>query len=79
MLQHMQYNYNKKENHMATKTLVGKTVTIKAGTRVTVCGIATKRERDSQVTVRAEEAARDGKTRIFWKSCGYTASALIKR
>lgn len=34
-------------------------------------------QRATAVTVRRLEAARDGKTRIFWKSGGYEASALI--
>jgi hypothetical protein len=62
---------------MATKSLVGKTITIKAGTRVTSQGASSVRARDAQVTVRAVETARNNKLRVFWKSNGYTASALI--
>jgi S-adenosylmethionine:tRNA-ribosyltransferase-isomerase (queuine synthetase) len=60
-----------------TKTLVGKSITIKAGTKVRTLGTTVSRTRDTQVTVRATETAKNGKTRVFWKSNGYQASALI--
>lgn len=59
------------------KSYIGKPITIKAGTIVTRLGQRSKRAIDSQVTVRNQEAARNGKTRVFWKSHGYIASALI--
>jgi hypothetical protein len=68
---------------MATKTIItpttviGKAITIKAGTIVARAGQRAKRSADSIVTVRKAEAARNGKTRIFWKSHGIIASALI--
>jgi len=54
---------------MAAKNYVGKTLTIKAGTKVTRAGVTTKRTTDSQVTVRAQEIVR-GKLRVYWKSNG---------
>lgn len=64
---------------MATKTtkIAGKSITIKAGTIVTRAGFRTKRTADSTVTVRRAETARNGKTRVYWKSHGIIASALI--
>ncbi len=59
------------------KSYIGKPITIKAGTVVTRLGQRSKRSIDSQVTVRNQETARNGKTRVFWKSHGYIASALI--
>lgn len=54
---------------------IGSKTTIKAGTRVTTQGRTTTRKTDSIVTVRAVESARNGKTRITWKSNGYLAYA----
>ena len=59
------------------KSYIGKPLTIKAGTIVTRLGQRSKRSIDSTVTVRNQETARGGKTRVFWKSHGYIASALI--
>lgn len=60
-----------------TKSYVGKKVKIAAGTRVQRAGRTYTREIDTVVTVRAQEAARGGKTRIVWKSNGLRASTLI--
>lgn len=59
------------------KSYIGKPITIKAGTVVTRLGSRTKRTANTTVTVRNQEPARNGKTRVFWKSHGYIASALI--
>lgn len=59
------------------KSYIGKTITIKAGTFVNRAGVRTKRAADSIVTVRNQEIARNGKMRVFWKSHGVMASALI--
>lgn len=59
------------------KSYIGKPITIKAGTIVTRLGQRQKRTTDSTVTIRNQEAARNGRTRVFWKSHGYIASALI--
>jgi hypothetical protein len=59
------------------KTIVGKSITIKAGTKVRVQGSTVARTRDTKVTIRATEVAKNGKTRIFWKSNGYQASTLV--
>jgi len=56
----------------------GRQITIPAGTLVKREGQATKRKTSSVVTVRRHEPARDGKTRVFWKSNGVIASALVK-
>jgi hypothetical protein len=64
---------------MATKSLVGKRITIKAGTKVRTQGTTLTRTRDTEVTVRATEDARNNKIRIFWKSNGYEASALVSQ
>ena len=68
---------------MSTKTqaakaiTVGSVVTIPAGKRVNRAGTASTRQVAIQVTVRGVESARNGKTRVFWKSHGVTANALI--
>lgn len=59
------------------KTYIGKPLTIKAGTIVARAGIRTKRTADSIVTIRAQKPARNGKVRVYWKSNGLIASALI--
>lgn len=59
------------------KSYIGKPITIKAGTIVNRLGQRSKRSIDSTVTVRNQEPARNGKVRVFWKSHGYIASALI--
>lgn len=59
------------------KSYIGTPLTIKAGTIVTRLGSRAKRTIDSTVTIRNQESARNGKTRVFWKSHGYIASALI--
>lgn len=55
----------------------GRKVTIPAGTRVTRLGQTSKRTQDSQVTVRSVEQTKTGKTKIYWKSHGYLASAVL--
>jgi len=55
----------------------GRKVTIPAGTRVTRLGQTSKRTQDSQVTVRSIEQTKTGKTKIYWKSHGYLASAVL--
>jgi len=62
---------------IATNNYVGRTLTIAAGTRVRRIGTTSKRKTDSIVTIRRQEKARGGKTRVFWKSNGLAASALI--
>lgn len=56
---------------------IGSIVTIPAGKRVNRAGTFTIRKAESQVTVRAIEKARDGKLRVYWKSHGVLANALI--
>ncbi len=63
---------------MAKKSLVGRQVTIPAGTRVTRAGETSKRRASSTVTVRAVEQTRNGNTKIYWKSNGLRASAVLK-
>lgn len=62
---------------MTTKNYVGKVLTIKAGTRVSRLGRTTTRTVSTKVRVRSQEPARNGKVRVFWKSNGYKASALV--
>lgn len=62
---------------MTTKSYVGKKVTLKAGTRYNVEGFQFTRETTRKVTVLKQATDRRGKTRIFWKSNGYLANALI--
>lgn len=62
---------------MATKNYVGKVLTIKAGTKVSRLGKTTTRTVSTKVRVRGQEPARNGKVRVFWKSNGYKASALV--
>jgi len=61
----------------STAQYIGRKITIKAGTKVTHLGKTTTRKADSTVTVIAAESARNGKTRITWKSMGYNATALV--
>lgn len=62
---------------MSTYVYPGQTVSIPAGKQVIRNGQRVRQIRDTQVTVRDTAPARGGKTRIFWKSNGYTASALV--
>lgn len=64
---------------MATKakSYVGKKLKIAAGTKVSRAGRTYTRDVETTVTVRAQEVARNGKTRIVWKSNGLKASTLI--
>ena len=56
---------------------VGSSVFLPAGTRFKRFG-AERKTTGSRVTVRnVEFDKRSGKTRIYWKSHGYTASTLI--
>jgi hypothetical protein len=55
----------------------GKTIIVPAGTFVRAQGKLSKRTNDAFVTVTRAEPARNGKTRVYWKSMGYPASALI--
>lgn len=59
------------------KNYVGKTLKIKEGTKVSRLGRTTARKVETLVTIRAQEAARNGKTRVYWKSNGYKASTLV--
>jgi sporulation protein YlmC with PRC-barrel domain len=61
----------------STNSLVGKKITLKAGTRVTSLGKTVARTAPTEVTVRAVETTRSGNTRIVWKSRGYRATAVI--
>lgn len=63
---------------MAKKIQVGRQVTIPAGTRVTRAGQTSSRTSDSKVTVRAVEYTRTGNPKIYWKSNGLRASAVLK-
>lgn len=62
--------------------MIGKKVTIKAGSRVRqdvdgVSATTSIRTKPSVVTVKHAEKARHGKTRIYWKSNGYMVSTLV--
>ena len=63
---------------MAKKILVGRQVTIPAGTRVTRDGQTATRSTPAIVTVRAVEYTRAGNPKIYWKSNGLRASAVLK-
>lgn len=56
---------------------IGNQVFIRPGQVVTRAGVQTRRESGTYVTVRRTEKARGGKTRVFWKSNGVLASALV--
>ena len=56
----------------------GQQITITAGTLVNRAGESAKRTTTSTVTIRKAEPARYGKTRVFWKSNGVLANALVK-
>jgi hypothetical protein len=55
----------------------GQSLYIPAGKRVIRNGTPSRQTRPTTITVRATKPARDGKTRVFWKSNGYKASALV--
>lgn len=59
------------------KSYIGKTITIKAGTFVNRAGVRAKRTADTTVTIRNQEVTRNGKLRVFWKSNGLIASAIV--
>lgn len=50
---------------------------IPAGTLVRRAGTLSKRAEGTVVTAKRVEPARNGKTRVFWKSNGVIASALV--
>jgi len=57
---------------------VGKQLTIKAGTYVVRNGkLDSIRKTPTRITVRAQEIAKGGKVRVFWKSNGLKVSALV--
>lgn len=64
---------------MANKktSYVGKTLFVESGVRYNRFG-QEKKMIGREVTIRSEEPARNGKTRVFWKSQGYKANVLIK-
>lgn len=55
----------------------GVAVAIPAGKRIIRNGVPARQGRSSVVTVQKTEPDRRGKTRIYWKSQGYTNSALV--
>lgn len=55
----------------------GQQLAIRAGKQIVRAGIPTRQKRDTIVTIRNTAPARNGKTRVFWKSNGYIASALV--
>jgi hypothetical protein len=58
---------------------VGKSLTIKKGSYVTSSGKLTRIVKaPTIVTILAQEPAKNGKTRVFWKSMGYKVATLIK-
>ncbi|TFG98656.1 hypothetical protein E4H12_05430 [Candidatus Thorarchaeota archaeon] len=59
------------------KNYVGRSLKIKAGTKVSRLGRTATRDIDTVVRIRDQETTRAGKTRVFWKSNGYKASTLI--
>lgn len=60
------------------KTYIGKTIKIKAGTTVNRAGESAKRAADAVVTVRGQKTTQSGQTRVYWKSNGVIASAIVK-
>ena len=67
-----------KSNRSTPRIAIGRQVTIPAGTRVTRAGVTTKRSSDSTVTVRNLEQTRAGNPKIYWKSNGLMAYAVLK-
>jgi|GEM_PF-2416730 len=64
---------------MSNTTVVttGSKVTIPAGTRVSRRGQTVRRDLTTRVTVRKVEKTRAGRTKVYWKSNGYRASAVL--
>lgn len=64
---------------MSNTTVVttGSKVTIPAGTRVSRRGSTARRDFSTVVTVRKVEKTRAGRTKVYWKSHGYRASAIL--
>ncbi len=62
---------------MSNKNYIGKQITIPVGAKVRRAGETTTRKSESTVTVRKQEAARNNRTRVYWKSNGVLASFLL--
>lgn len=62
---------------MNTSIQIGRQVTIPRGTRVTRQGVISKRSSSSVITVRRIAVTRAGNPKVYWKSNGYTASAVL--
>jgi hypothetical protein len=60
-----------------SQTLIGKQLPLKAGTKVRTQGVIETQQRDTVITVRSVERARNNKTRITWKRDGYAATTLV--
>lgn len=62
-----------------TKTFIstGQSLVVPVGKRIIRNGVPTRQQRQTVVTVRDTAPARDGKTRVYWKSNGYATSTLI--
>jgi hypothetical protein len=58
-------------------TFTGSSLYVPAGKRIIRNGVPARQARSTIVTVRDTAPARNGKTRVFWKSNGYKASALV--
>lgn len=69
----------KKESTTQSNYYVGKRVLVPAGVKVTSRGKVTTRKTNSIVTVRSVKTTQAGNVKIEWKSCGYTASAILKK
>lgn len=62
---------------MSLNAYEGQYLVIRAGKQIIRNGTPARQVRDSVVTVRKVAPASRGKTRVFWKSMGYTNSALV--
>lgn len=60
-----------------TTNYVGKSLTLEAGTRVNRIDSTKRLTREATVTIIAQEAARNGKTRVFWKSNGFRGTNTL--
>lgn len=62
---------------MSYSFYAGSSVFIPAGKQIIRNGTPSRQTRGSVVTIRNTAPARGGKTRVYWKSMGYTNSALV--
>ena len=62
---------------MSKQLKVGGKFTVAKGTRIYTQGLQMSQQRTRDITIRALEATRDGKTRVVWKSMGHRTTTVV--